>query len=211
MYVGRKEVAIGDPQRVIAPVPAEASHGFGEALKRSGPNDLFVKPIAEALPKGSHEASLYFDRDTPYRIFTGVLFTLGQSEVSHYQLMTTSGTVSVDPPNAHGDWAKKMAEPHLGATVIVLSEGISVKARGSNIAPGCKDTGSGVAIPRKSEAQDFAALTECLARVKAAAPEFAGEKDIIISAQPAIPVAQIIATIDAARSSFPTVAFGLSR
>ncbi len=55
------------------------------------------------------------------------------------------------------------------------------------------------------------AFSECLARVKAAAPEFAGEKNIIISAQPAIPVAQIIGTIDAARSSFPTVAFGLSR
>jgi hypothetical protein len=47
--------------------------------------------------------------------------------------------------------------------------------------------------------------------VKPAAAESTGEKDIIISAQPAIPVAQIIATIDAARRSLPTVAFGSSR
>lgn len=91
------------------------------------------------------------------------------------------------------------------------SEGISVKARGGNIAPGCKDTGAEIAIPRKSDEQDFAALTECLARLKGAGPEFADEKDIILTAQPAIPISQIIATIDAARGSFPTVAFGISR
>jgi hypothetical protein len=42
-------------------------------------------------------------------------------------------------------------------------------------------------------------------------PAFADEKDIILTAQPAIPISQIIATIDAARGSFPTVAFGISR
>jgi hypothetical protein len=41
--------------------------------------------------------------------------------------------------------------------------------------------------------------------------QFADEKDIILTARPAIPISQIIATIDAVRGSFPTVAIGISR
>lgn len=210
VYVGRRELAMGEPPRVVAAVPAEASHGFDEALKRNGKNDLYVNPIAAAAPKGVPTAAIYFDRDTPYRLFTEVLFTLGQSEIGHYQLLTTTGALEVDAPK--GDYVKRMAEPHLGLTVIVLTEGISVKTRGGNIAPGCKGPGEGIAIPRKSEQQDFGAFTECLARLRAGAPEFANEKDVLITAQPAIPVQQVIATIDAAaRGTFSVVTFGISR
>jgi biopolymer transport protein ExbD len=75
--------------------------------KRSGPNDLFIVPLANALSharetdkavravKGldpsSSEAMIVADETTPYRLLVEVFFTLGQSEFGKYHLMVMSG------------------------------------------------------------------------------------------------------------------------
>lgn len=105
--------------------------------------------------------------------------------------------------------------PHLNVTVVVVDGGFSVKAVGNNVAPGCKDTGPGIAVPTAGGAYDYAALTACLARLQATTPDFADERDIIVSASPAITAQTVFATVAAVRTNadggvlFPEPAFGI--
>jgi hypothetical protein len=212
-----------------------------------------------------------------------VLFTLGQSEVSHFHFVTTKGsgadaplaTFEVIPPTfctsttamlgalkssdippvdlsaiANGGSptsgvlkglssasaapppppppppptkpskpCPKIDEtiPRLNLTVIVVPDGFAIKARGGNVAPGCKDVGPGLAIPATGGRHDYAALTKCIADLKAVAPEFAADRAVVISANPNIPTQTVFATIDAVRDNgdggvlFPDVAFGIAR
>jgi biopolymer transport protein ExbD len=80
-----------------------AQTGVGARFKRSGPNDLYIVPLGNALQaarktdmlirqaKGldpsSSEAIIIADKTTPYRLLIEVLFTLGQSEFGKYHLM----------------------------------------------------------------------------------------------------------------------------
>jgi biopolymer transport protein ExbD len=105
----------------------------------------------------------------------------------------------------------------LGLTVLVVPDGFSVKARGGNLAPGCTDTGSGVAVPKHDGDYDFAALKSCASRVKGSNPAFAVEHDATITANPGIPYQTIIAALDALRKDdqgaelFPDVSLGVVR
>lgn len=110
------------------------------------------------------------------------------------------------------DWTK----PRLNATVIVVETGFSVKARAGNIAPGCKEVGAGLAVPLANGKYDFKGLTACLRNIKEAAPEFAGETSIILTANPATTAQVIVDTMDATRGGdagvlFTDVMFGLAR
>ena len=105
----------------------------------------------------------------------------------------------------------------LGLTVLVVPDGFSVKAKGGNIAPGCTDTGAGLAVPKRGADYDFDALKACAVRLKASASSFADEKDVTISANAQVPYDVVIATLDAMRRTdngdelFPTVSFGVAR
>ena len=114
--------------------------------------------------------------------------------------------------------ARRPDRPSIGLNVIVVPEGFAVKARGGNVAPGCRDAGEGLAVPRHDDAAyDYAALKTCAARLKASAPDFAVERDVTISASPQIPYEVVIATFDAVRRSdsgdelFPEVSLGIAR
>lgn len=94
----------------IVPVPADATHGIEGKYKRSGPNDLYVVPLATTLQSwrdrdkairaatgkdpSSSEAIIIADKDTPYRLLVEVLFTLGQTEFSKFHLMVLQGSKS---------------------------------------------------------------------------------------------------------------------
>jgi biopolymer transport protein ExbD len=105
----------------------------------------------------------------------------------------------------------------LGLTVLVVPEGFSVKAKGGNVAPGCMDTGAGIAVPKRDGAYDYDALKACAVRLKASAASFADESDVTMSANPAVPYDVVIATLDAMRHTdsgdelFPKVSFGVAR
>jgi biopolymer transport protein ExbD len=103
--VSKSQILVGDEK--ILGLPGRESlvqAGVDARFKRSGPNDLFIVPLGNALmaarktdiavrrAKGldpsSSEAIIIADKGTPYRLLMEVLFTLGQSEYGKYHLMT---------------------------------------------------------------------------------------------------------------------------
>jgi biopolymer transport protein ExbD len=103
--VSKTQILVGDDK--ILSLPGRESlvqAGVDARFKRSGPNDLMIVPLGNALmaarktdiavrrAKGldpsSSEAILILDKGTPYRLLLEVLFTLGQSEYGKYHLMT---------------------------------------------------------------------------------------------------------------------------
>jgi biopolymer transport protein ExbD len=107
--------------------------------------------------------------------------------------------------------------PALGLTVVVVSDGFAVKARGGNVAPGCSEAGAGLAVPKRDGAFDYDALKRCVSKLKASAPAFANENGVTITANPNVPYDVVVATMDAVRSStdgadlFPEVSLAIAR
>lgn len=130
--------------------------------------------------------------------------------------VTFTATIDTYPPRA-GSGARAPTTPTLGLTVLVVPDGFSLKARGGNVAPGCSDTGPGIAVPKKDGAYDYTALKACAAKLKNAAPEFKDEMGVTISANPPIPYQVIVSAMDAVRKDdsgeemFPEVTFGVAR
>jgi biopolymer transport protein ExbD len=130
--------------------------------------------------------------------------------------VTFTATIDTLPPRAGGG-ARGATTPSLGLTVLVVPDGFSLKARGGNVAPGCSDTGPGVAIPTRNSDYDYDGLKACVAKLKAASSDFKDEMGVTISANPSIPYQVVIGTMDAVRKSdagedlFPDVSFGIAR
>jgi len=102
--VSKSQILVGDDKILALPGRESlAQAGVDARFKRSGPNDLFIVPLGNALmaarktdiavrrAKGldpsSSEAIVIVDKGTPYRLLMEVLFTLGQSEYGKYHLM----------------------------------------------------------------------------------------------------------------------------
>ena len=97
----------GSPVAELASRAQLAQTGLDARYKRSGPNDLYIVPLANVLSdyrkndiqiravKGldasTSEAIVVADASTPYRVLIEVLFTLGASEFGKYHLMVVSG------------------------------------------------------------------------------------------------------------------------
>ena len=106
IVVSKTNVIVDD--NPIAPVPSDPTHGFEGKYKRSGPNDLYIVPLANALQSWRErdrqirqatgkdpsfsEAILVIDADSPWRLCLEVLFTLGQSEFAKFHLMVLQGS-----------------------------------------------------------------------------------------------------------------------
>ncbi len=110
VVLSKTQILVGENPEPIVLLPSRdqlAQSGVDAKYKRTGPNDLFIVPLANALSsaretdkkvraaKGldtaSSEAIIVADATTPYRLFIEVLFTLGQSEYGKYHLMVISG------------------------------------------------------------------------------------------------------------------------
>ncbi|WP_434047394.1 MULTISPECIES: ExbD/TolR family protein [Sorangium] len=110
VIVSKSQILVGEDPTPIVVLPNReqlAQSGVDAKYKRSGPNDLYIVPLANALSharetdkairaaKGldpsSSEAIIVADATTPYRLLIEVLFTLGQSEFGKYHLMVLSG------------------------------------------------------------------------------------------------------------------------
>ena len=101
VLISKSSIIVDD--NIVATVPADATHGVEGKYKRSGPTDLYVVPLANALQSwrerdrqvriatgkdpSSSEAIIIADSNTPYRLLTEVLYTLGQSEFAKFHLM----------------------------------------------------------------------------------------------------------------------------
>jgi biopolymer transport protein ExbD len=101
VLVSKSNITVDDTS--VCPVPADATHGVEGKYKRSGANDLYIVPLANALQSwrekdrqirsalgkdsSSSEAIIIADKDVPYRLLVEVLFTLGQSEFAKFHMM----------------------------------------------------------------------------------------------------------------------------
>ncbi len=110
ILISKTQILVGDDPNpvVLLPGPEQlAQSGVDTKYKRSGPNDLYIVPLANALAnardtdkkiraaKGqdtsSSEAVIVADSTTPYRLLIEVLFTAGQAEFGKYHLMVRAG------------------------------------------------------------------------------------------------------------------------
>jgi biopolymer transport protein ExbD len=110
ILVSKSQILVGDDPNpvVLLPGPEQlAQSGVDAKYKRSGPNDMYIVPLANALSnardtdkkiraaKGqdtsSSEAIIVADSTTPYRLLIEVLFTAGQAEFGKFHLMVRSG------------------------------------------------------------------------------------------------------------------------
>lgn len=110
ILISKSQILVGDDPNPIVLLPSReqlAQTGVDSRYKRSGPNDLYIVPLANALSharetdkairtaKGldpsSSEAVIVADSTTPYRLLIEVLFTAGQAEFGKYHLMVKSG------------------------------------------------------------------------------------------------------------------------
>ena len=105
VIISKSHVMVEDES--VLDVPADATHGLEAKYKRSGPNDLYIVPLANALQSwrdrdrqvrlatgkdpSSSEAIIIADANTPYRLLIEVLYTLGQNEFNKYHLMVLQG------------------------------------------------------------------------------------------------------------------------
>lgn len=110
IMLSKTQILVGDDPNPIVHLPSReqlAQTGVDSRYKRSGPNDLYIVPLANALSHAretdkairaikrldtsTSEAVIVADETTPYRLLLEVLFTAGQSEFGKYHLMVKSG------------------------------------------------------------------------------------------------------------------------
>jgi biopolymer transport protein ExbD len=110
IVISKTQILVGDDPNPVVTLPSReqlAQSGVDSRYKRSGPNDMYIVPLANALSharetdkairkaKGqdasSSDAVIVADASTPYRLLLEVLFTAGQSEYGKYHLMVKSG------------------------------------------------------------------------------------------------------------------------
>jgi len=206
----------------IAKIPADSSHGFDAEYKRSGPNDLYLVPLADkvkAAPPQSDAAAktvrLELAPTVSYRMLIEILFTLGQSEMTTFAIAAPSSNgqlteIRIVPPKAASE-----LKSVLGLTVLATTEGIAIKARGGNVAPGCTDTGAGLAFKSEGAGYRVADTVACLRMLKSVAVGFDDETTATFSASPGVLLPDVITLVDAIRGEkrdlFPNVFFGVSR
>lgn len=93
--------------------------------------------------------------------------------------------------------------PSLALSVVVGTRGIHVQTAGGALASGCRAT-QPVSAPARAAVPsgDWAALEACARVLRRAHPD---EQSVVLSADPEIPYDQVVAAMDALRSSFPDV------
>ncbi len=105
VLISKSHIVVDD--NVVCPVPADATHGVEANYKRSGANDLYIAPLANALQSwrerdrqvrlatgkdATHsEAIIVADAMTPFRLLSEVIFTLGATEFATLHLMVLQG------------------------------------------------------------------------------------------------------------------------
>jgi hypothetical protein len=129
-----------------------------------------------------------------------------------------TASIETTPPSQGGKGSFK-ATPNKGLnlSVFVVSDGFALKASGGNVAPGCSGAGAGIAVGKNAGQYDYAALGECVKRVKDSSPDFKDETQVTLTANPGTEYQVIINTMDAVRKTkegedlFPDVHFGAAR
>jgi len=116
--------------------------------------------------------------------------------------VTFTATIETQPPASGGSGVRKEIESKaLNLTVLIATDGFSIKAAGGNVAPGCEGVGPGISIPMKSGMYDWDSLTDCANKLKQSSSDFADETQVYLSANPGTDYQTLISTIDSLRST----------
>jgi biopolymer transport protein ExbD len=164
-----------------------------------------AKPGAEQNEAESGELNVVPFLDIITNVMTFVLATI---------TVAFTATIDTTPPR---NGPRPPSEPTLGLSVLVVPGGFALKARGGNVAPGCTDSGAGLAVPKKNGDYDYEALRGCAAKLKASGANFKSEKDVTVAANPEVPYQVVVAALDAVRKDeagdelFPEVKLGVAR
>jgi biopolymer transport protein ExbD len=108
--ISKTQITVGDEVEPIVEYSDRsqlAQTGLDARYKRSGPNDLYITPLAQVLQRyrnndriireakgkdaSTSEAIIIADETTPYRLLMEVLFTAGQAEFGKYHLLVRQG------------------------------------------------------------------------------------------------------------------------
>jgi len=106
ILVSKSHIVVDD--NPVCPVPPDATHGVeGKYKKSGGTNDLYIVPLANAAQSwrdrdiqiraamgkdtSGSDAIIVADSNTPFRLLTEVIFTLGQTSFAKFHLMVMQG------------------------------------------------------------------------------------------------------------------------
>ena len=127
-------------------------------------------------------------------------------------------TIESNPPSiGSGSKVRPPDKPTLNLSMLIVSDGVSLKASGGAIGPGCEAGGGGITIPKRDGQHDWPALTACVKRLKVASVDFKEETTVQILADPGTDYQTIIHAMDAVRGDpdvellFPDVNFGVAK
>jgi hypothetical protein len=212
---------------ILAALDPDPKAGFDPAAKRSGKNDLYVVAIAKAIQDARAQKritvslSVTIDPKTPYRAVVEAFFTAGQNEISTFHIAESPApkprSVSFKPPEMPSSMPRPDdASKSLRLVVLLVDGGVSLKASGGNVAPGCNGAGPGLAFPRSPNGTlDLAGIRACVEHLVAATPT--QETNFVVAASPSIPFSEVFDVVEAVRSKadgsplLPDVTFGISR
>ena len=116
--------------------------------------------------------------------------------------VTFTATIDTSPPASKSAGVRtEVPSQALNLSVLIATDGFSLKASGGNIAPGCQGPGPGIAIPMLNGKYDLASLTICAARLKSSSQDYADENQVYITANPGTDYQTIVDVIDALRAT----------
>jgi biopolymer transport protein ExbD len=111
--------------------------------------------------------------------------------------VTFTASIETTPPASRGSGVRsEITSEALNLTVLIVNDGLSLKASGGNIAPGCTGQGPGIAIPLANGKYDYASLTACATKLK---QKFEEEDQVYITANPGTEYQILVNVIDALR------------
>lgn len=132
--------------------------------------------------------------------------------------VTFTATIDTSPPASKSAGVRsEVPSQALNLSVLIATDGFSLKASGGNIAPGCKDIGAGIAVPKVGNNYDFSSLKACAAYLKGSNADFADETAATISANPGVDFQTVVGVMDALRETpagdalFENIQFGVAR
>jgi biopolymer transport protein ExbD len=114
--------------------------------------------------------------------------------------VTFTATIETKPPSSGGTHSVVKSES-LSLTVLIASDGFSMKTSGGSVATGCTGVGGGITVPKRGAKYDYKSLNECAARLKSSSAEFEKEDQFSVSANPDIDYQVVIQVIDALRTT----------
>jgi hypothetical protein len=194
---------------LVAPMPSKELrvHGFDGSYKNR-PNGLSVLPLAAALEaQHATDAVLAVDVETPYRILSEVIFTLGQGGVSTFHFLATYrtadglklGSVDVHAPKRGSD-GFPVTHPVAPIEVGLQPESIVLRANGKTAPDNCGE------IASVGGKHDFAAVSRCGSALKAA-EGLTG--DLMLLAKPVVPFGVVVSTMNALAQDYPQIILGI--